>query len=387
MPRPGPLGDAGRDQRQVVVGADPRLAERPRRAPATGARVSHGSPRLSARLGRRCAPPRERPSTRGPAAPAATVRRASPRAQRLDALHRRGQPLDRGDDRDGPSRRPRSGSRSRRPGRRRPDGVLTTRSTSPARIRVDDGRLAVRARCRRCACAPPWPRRRCGAAPRRCPRWRGSRSRGRPAASPGRSSPACRGWPPRRRPRPWSAARRTPRPATWRRRCRTTASMPMTSPVERISGPEHVVDAAALDGAEPLERQHRLLDRRSAPSSGSVAAVAGRRQQPLGAQLGDRRAEHHPGGRLGQRHAGRLGHERHRARRARVGLEHVEHVGGQGELHVEQAAHADALRRSPRCDARTRSISSRPSVIGGSTQAESPEWMPASSMCSITPPR
>ena len=32
-------------------------------------------------------------------------------------------------------------------------------------------------------------------------------------------------------------------------------------------------------------------------------------------------------------------------------------------------------------------MSSAPSVIGGSAQAESPEWMPASSMCSITPPR
>ena len=38
-------------------------------------------------------------------------------------------------------------------------------------------------------------------------------------------------------------------------------------------------------------------------------------------------------------------------------------------------------------DSRIRSMSPRPSVIGGSAQAESPEWMPASSMCSITPPR
>jgi hypothetical protein len=36
---------------------------------------------------------------------------------------------------------------------------------------------------------------------------------------------------------------------------------------------------------------------------------------------------------------------------------------------------------------RIRSTSSRPSVIGGSAQAESPECTPASSMCSITPPR
>jgi hypothetical protein len=31
--------------------------------------------------------------------------------------------------------------------------------------------------------------------------------------------------------------------------------------------------------------------------------------------------------------------------------------------------------------------SARPSVIGGSAQAESPEWMPASSMCSMIPAR
>ena len=36
---------------------------------------------------------------------------------------------------------------------------------------------------------------------------------------------------------------------------------------------------------------------------------------------------------------------------------------------------------------RMRSISAVDSDTGGSTQAESPEWMPASSMCSMTPPR
>ena len=36
---------------------------------------------------------------------------------------------------------------------------------------------------------------------------------------------------------------------------------------------------------------------------------------------------------------------------------------------------------------RIRSTTSAPSVIGGKAQAESPEWMPASSMCSMTPPR
>ena len=72
---------------------------------------------------------------------------------------------------------------------------------------------------------------------------------------------------------------------------------------------------------------------------------------------------------------------------ARVGLQHVEHVGGQRVLHVEQAAHADAAGDRLGGVADHASMSSLPSVIGGSAQAESPEWMPASSMCSITPPR
>ena len=36
--------------------------------------------------------------------------------------------------------------------------------------------------------------------------------------------------------------------------------------------------------------------------------------------------------------------------------------------------------------ARTRSTTSGASVMGGSTHAESPEWIPASSMCSMIPP-
>ena len=38
-------------------------------------------------------------------------------------------------------------------------------------------------------------------------------------------------------------------------------------------------------------------------------------------------------------------------------------------------------------DSRIRSSSDVDSVTGGSVHAESPEWMPASSMCSMTPPR
>ena len=77
-------------------------------------------------------------------------------------------------------------------------------------------------------------------------------------------------------------------------------------------------------------------------SAGSVAAVALGGQQALVPQLGDGGAQHHPGRRLGQRGGGRLGDERHRPGGARVGLQHVEHVGAERELDVEQAADPDA---------------------------------------------
>ena len=56
------------------------------------------------------------------------------------------------------------------------------------------------------------------------------------------------------------------------------------------------------------------------------------------------------------------------------------------ELHVEQSRARRRPRRSRASRPRTRSISARPSVTGGRVHAESPEWMPASSMCSMTPP-
>ena len=81
-----------------------------------------------------------------------------------------------------------------------------------------------------------------------------------------------------------------------------------------------------------------------------------------------------------------FGDERHRPTGARVGLQHVEHVVLERVLHVEQAHHPDAV-GDGLGGLRTASISPlRPRVTGGSAQAESPEWMPASSMCSMTPP-
>ena len=97
----------------------------------------------------------------------------------------------------------------------------------------------------------------------------------------------------------------------------------------------------------------------------------------------------------GQRHAGRLGDERHRAAGARVDFEDVDDRLGRllrcsRPLLTANCTFIRPLTFSSRAMARVcRLISSMTAggrLCGGMTQAESPEWMPASSMCCITPP-
>ena len=105
---------------------------------------------------------------------------------------------------------------------------------------------------------------------------------------------------------------------------------PMTSPVERISGPS--------SASEPANR--------SKGSTASLTATWSPRHRVGGqAEVGELRAEHDPAGHLGQRHPGRLAHERHRPRRAGVGLDHVELAAVDGELDVEQADDAEGRGR------------------------------------------
>ena len=105
-----------------------------------------------------------------------------------------------------------------------------------------------------------------------------------------------------------------------------SASKPMTSPVERISGPSTVSttwpsvvrnrlngSTASLTAIGASSRQRRRRRRRG--------------QHALGPQLGDGGADHDACRGLRQRDRRRLRHERHRARGPRVRLEHVEHVG------------------------------------------------------------
>ena len=96
-----------------------------------------------------------------------------------------------------------------------------------------------------------------------------------------------------------------------------------------------------------------------------------------------RLARREPTGRLDEVDPDRLARERHGARRARVRFEDVHGAVGDRELDVEEAD--DAERRAEPLDhvldlERVRSVSD----CAGSTQAESPEWTPASSTCCIT---
>ena len=61
-------------------------------------------------------------------------------------------------------------------------------------------------------------------------------------------------------------------------------------------------------------------------------------------EVGDALAEHDPAGELGQRQADGLGDERHGARGARVGLDHVQLAAVDRVLHVEQPDDADRER-------------------------------------------
>ena len=113
-------------------------------------------------------------------------------------------------------------------------------------------------------------------------------------------------------------------------------SMPMTSPVERISGPSRVSTSG------------KRLNGSTASFTATWPPSTGGAQQALVPQLGQRGADHHPGRDLGQRHARRLGHERHGAAGARVGLDDEHLALLHRVLHVDEAARRRARRRCAR---------------------------------------
>ena len=93
-----------------------------------------------------------------------------------------------------------------------------------------------------------------------------------------------------------------------------------------LAGGFHLRAQDGVDVGEAGEREHRLLHRDVRRDRIVV-------QREVGGQFGP---GHHPGADLGDRHAGRLGDERHGAGGARIHLQHVDRVVLDGVLHVHQ---------------------------------------------------
>ena len=104
-------------------------------------------------------------------------------------------------------------------------------------------------------------------------------------------------------------------------------SMPITSPVDFISGPSTVSTPGKRANGNTASLTPTVLEvHRRELEAGEAFA-----RHDAGRDLGDRQADH-------------LGDERHRARGARIDLEHVDVAVLDGVLHVHQAADLERQR-------------------------------------------
>ncbi len=92
-----------------------------------------------------------------------------------------------------------------------------------------------------------------------------------------------------------------------------------------LAGGLHFRPEDRVHAREPHEREHRALDE----DAGHLEIL----RQP---EIGERTAGHDFGRDLRERHTRGLREVRHRARRARIHLEHVHHIVFRGELNVHQ---------------------------------------------------
>ncbi len=104
-----------------------------------------------------------------------------------------------------------------------------------------------------------------------------------------------------------------------------------------LAGGAHLGPEQRVGAGEAVEREHGLLDRHVVP-----ARIL--RQVHVGEPL----PQHHAAGELGQRQPGRLGHEGHGPRRARVRLDHVQVLAEHAVLHVHQPDDAELERQARR---------------------------------------
>ncbi len=147
-------------------------------------------------------------------------------------------------------------------------------------------------------------------------------------------------------------------------------SSPSTSPVDRISGPSSALTPGSRH-SEPtgaLTATVAASAARPGSSPTSASDVPGRIRPPRPHDV----------------EPGRLGHDRHRAAGARVGLDDDHPISGGDHLHVEipRTPRARACDRPPRPRA---PASSRETRCGGSTATVSPECTPGGSICSRMP--
>ena len=154
----------------------------------------------------------------------------------------------------------------------------------------------------------------------------------------------------------------------------------------RISLGEAVADTHHFAGGFHFRAENRIAPGHAGEWKNRLLHRKIGRARRIGDPLLIQRAPHHDQRRhLGELYAHRLGHIGNAARGARVHFQHVDIAVLKRELHVHQTAHAQRLGHQPVWRASS-SCTSSPAVAGGRQQAESPEWTPACSMCSMIPP-
>ena len=169
------------------------------------------------------------------------------------------------------------------------------------------------------------------------PQWR-SRDRRRRGPLPG--PPACRGRPATGRPSP-SRAAGSPSAIWLLAKARPKVlSTPMTSPVERISGPRRVSTPGKRSNGSTASLTLTWSSTGTRPTTSGRSRPSSRRSARVCPTMTAGR--HH-----GQRHAGGLGHEGDRAAGPGIGLEDVDLPVLDGELHVDETADGERLGQGP----------------------------------------
>ena len=156
--------------------------------------------------------------------------------------------------------------------------------------------------------------------------------------------------------------------------------MPMTSPVERISGPRTASTPWNRPNGRTASLTEMALPGGRAPPSPSLGSRPSSRSSLMDEPAMMRAAAFATGTPVALETNGTVREARGLASRTWS----VSWARANCTFNRPRTPTPCAMAR---VDVRMRSMSDSPRVIGGRAHAESPEWMPASSMCSMTPAR